>query len=499
MVVAEIREDGSIHVLDALAQEVSLGKNTFTKGSIAQSTIEECVRVLRIYRRSLEEYGITDRSQVRAVATSAVREATNRLAFIDRIYSATGFKVEVIEESRVNHITYLGLQPILNSQPELQASRTIISEVGGGSTEILSVDGGEVTFSYTYRLGSLRLRRLLEAHRAPVGKIRQLMESQIQRTVRHVVERVKTDKRIEMIAIGGDVRFAASRILGDMPPDRLGVLPLADLEQFTHRVLSRTVDELVRDDQLPFADAETLGPALLAYLRLAGALELDHLYVASITLRDGLLKELALRDDWTGEFRAEIVRSAIALGRRFGFLEAHGRHVADLCARLCRELTDLHELSPRYELILYLAALLHDVGNLVSNRGHHKHSMYLINNSNLFGFGRQEVLLTALVARYHRRASPKPTHEGYATLDWESRIAVAKMAAILRVADALDRSGTQRVREIVCERDGGDLVIVTPGVQDLSSEQFALKQKGTLFEEIFGLRVILRPDQLPRS
>ena len=122
----------------------------------------------------------------------------------------------------------------------------------------------------------------------------------------------------------------------------------------------------------------------------------------------------------------------------------------------------------------------------------HKHSMYLIRNSEIFGLGKRNLLLVALVARYHRRASPQPTHEGYATLNREERVAVAKMAALLRVAVALDESRSQRIHDFTCSVEDSRLVISIPRTEDLSLEQLALKQNGSLFEEIFGLRVLLR-------
>ena len=149
-------------------------------------------------------------------------------------------------------------------------------------------------------------------------------------------------------------------------------------------------------------------------------------------------------------------------------------------------------MPQRNEVLLYIAALLHEVGLFVSNRSHHKHSMYLIRNSELFGLGKKDLLLAALVARYHRRASPQPTHEGYATLERDERVAVSKMAAILRLAVALDESRSQRIHEVICSREDSRLVISVPMVEDLSLEQLSLKQNGSMFEETYGMPVLLR-------
>jgi exopolyphosphatase / guanosine-5'-triphosphate,3'-diphosphate pyrophosphatase len=180
------------------------------------------------------------------------------------------------------------------------------------------------------------------------------------------------------------------------------------------------------------------------------------------------------------------------LGKRYDYDDVHAEHVAALCSTLFHELREEHQLSPRHEVILVVAALLHEIGLFVSNRSYHKHSMYLIRNSELFGLGRKEQLLAALVARYHRRASPQPTHEGYATLDRDERVMVSKLSAILRLAIALDESRSQRIHHVTCVREEGRLVISIPLVEDLALEQLALKQSGSLFEEVFGLPVLLR-------
>lgn len=492
MAIAEIGEGRRIRTLEKVAQAVSLGRDTFTKGSIDPATTEECVRVLKSYRQLLNEYHITQAEQIHVVATSAVREAVNRATFLQRIFVATGFPVEPFDEAAVNRVTYLGLQPLLEAEPVLANSDVMVVEVGGGSTEVLVVYSGNVAYAQTYRLGSLRLRKTLEAYRAPAAKERDIMESQIQRIVDHLKGHMPEPGVLTMIALGGDVRFAVTQLVSDWNPDTVARIPVADLERLTDELLMMSVDEAVHTRHLAYSDAETVGPALLTYVQLAKSLGLDEILVSSINLRDGLIKAMAVQETWTEVFISQIIRSAVDFGRRFGFNEAHGRHVAELSKKLFRALQPEHELDSRSEVILYVAALLHDIGYAVSGRSHHKHSMYLIRNGDLFGLSREDVLLAAMIARYHRRSSPKPIHEGFTALDWKNRITVAKLAAILRVADALDRSNSQWIKHFQVIRDRGRLVISVPGAEDLSLEQLALRQKMSLFKEVFGLPVLLR-------
>ncbi|MHC5001690.1 MAG: Ppx/GppA phosphatase family protein [Planctomycetota bacterium] len=492
MAIAQIEPDGSITTLESLARAANLGRDAFTRGSLSRETIEECVRVLRNYLNVLREYGVESADQIRVVATTAVREADNRLAFLDRVYIATGVRIEPIDEAEANRLTYLAMQDFLASEPALQQGRTLVTEVGGGSTELLLLQGGDIVSSHTYRLGSFRLRKSLEAYRASTANVRRIMEAQIRRTVVQIQRELPRGDAVEILALGGDVRFAARILLPRWAPDNLARIPADMLEELTHGILARSTDEIVRRYRLTFPEAETVGPALLTYLQLARALKLDHIFACSTTLRDGMLKDIAVRGAWTESFRSQILRSALDLGRKFDFNEPHARRVAELSSVLFLAMQDEHRLEPRHEVILHVAALLHDIGHIINVRSHHKHSMYLIQNSELFGLSRKDVLLTAIVARYHRRAAPRPLHEGYATLDRENRIAVSKLAALLRIADALDRSDSQRVGDIACEIQDGRLVISVPKVDDLSLEQLAIKEKGTLFEDVYGMTVELR-------
>ncbi len=497
MAIAEVSGSGQVQTLETLSQGVRLGKDAFTRSEISRSTIEDTVRVLKSYRQKLEEYGVTRPDQIRVVATSAVREAINRLALIDRVYMGTGLTIEPIEEAEVHRITFRSIQPLLLSEKSLVESQTIICEVGGGNTELLLVDRGNVAYSHSYRLGSLRLRQAMETFRAPQDKMQEIMQSEIERALDDVADLIPAGDR-RLIGLGGDLRFAVRQFLQNWDPQTLAPLSVDDLARLTDKVAPMTDDAIVRRFHLTFSDAETLAPALMTYLHLARTLGVPQILVSSANLRDGLLREMAEGWTWTEDFRRQIFRSATELGRKYAFDEEHATHVSSLSQQLFRALKDEHKLDSRYETILGLAAMLHEIGRYVSNTSMHKHSMYLITNSDLFGLGSQDMLLVGLVARYHRRAMPKSTHPGFNTLDRDRRVAVLKLAAMLRLAIALDASRAQRVHTLQCTRHKQRLIITAPGVEDVSVEQLALKQSSPMFEDVFGLKVQLRTAERPQ-
>ena len=493
MQIAEINtETGAIRNLESYTQAVSVGKDSFIKGHIEKSTIEDCVRVLQIYRAKLDEYQITDPNDIRVIATSGVREASNRVAFDDRIFVATGFEIEPFDEAELHRVTYLGILPFIEKQSQHFSGKSIIFEAGGGTSELLLLDRSDVLFSRTYRLGSLRLRRTIEQYDAPLTKSRSLMENQILQKIDEFKASVPLAAPEKFIAMGGDVRFAANEINQKPVGEELVEVKLRALGKFTDEILSQSPDHLATRYHMSLPDAKSLGPGLLTQLMFANQLGIKKFLVANVNLRDGLIKEMAQGQRWSDAIQTQIVQSAIRLGRKYQFNEPHAVHVAAISCLLFDQLKWLHKLPTRFRGILQLAALLHEIGAYVSHRSLHKHSMYLIRNSDLFGLGKRDLLTVALIERYHRRASPQPSHEGYVELRRESRVAITKLAALLRIAKALDDSRSQRIGELECSIEPTQVVIGVPRMDDVSLEQLALRQSRSLFEEIFGKPLVLR-------
>lgn len=212
MCIAEIKDNGVIKNHESLQQSVTLGKDTFTRGSIKKSSIEECVAVLKSYRKVLEEYHIVNNNQIRVVATTAVREATNRDAFVDRIFIATGFDIEVIENLDVSRLTYLSLRSYFSAHDYSPVNTLLAIEVSGGSTELLLLKNKNVLKSHSYRLGALRLREMLGEFHAPVSSYQELMENDVDRTVNQIINEIGDVGQLEFIALGGDARFAAAEL-----------------------------------------------------------------------------------------------------------------------------------------------------------------------------------------------------------------------------------------------------------------------------------------------
>ena len=490
MELAEVVPDGPVRTLERLQRAVRLGQDTFRQGHIAPSTIRAAAQILKDYRRKLDVYQV---QRVRAVATSTVREATNADTFLDRVYMATGLEVEVIDTSEESRLTYAAVRQSLGGMKGVGRGQALLADVGGGSVLLTVLVDGELTASQSLRLGSIRLQEVLAFSRESPDRSTELLRTHIASAVALARNELGLRRVRTFIAVGGDARFVALHAGKAIDPAGLWRVSVASFDRLVLQCIRRTVEDLARGYGLAFADAETLQPALLVYQALLKATRARRLIVSNVSMRDGLLLDIAHRvtgrEDETLE-RA-VVRSAFGVAEKYRVEVAHARHVADLAVWLFDHLQEEHGLSRRHRLLLEVAALVHEVGGFVSNRAHHKHSYYLISNAEVFGLGRDELQIVALVARYHRRAVPKPTHLEYVNLPRDRRTVVSKLAALLRVADALDRGHAQSVRDLACELRTEEFVIRVPGTADLNLERRAVETKADLFEDVYGLHVRL--------
>ncbi len=235
--------------------------------------------------------------------------------------------------------------------------------------------------------------------------------------------------------------------------------------------------------------------------RVAGAFGFTGIAAPGVGLKEGVLVDLArahfMPADDSGT-TAAITDACLRLGRRYHFDEQHGLLVARFATRLFDDLQARHKLAPRDRLLLSAAALLHDVGDFIRYEGHHKHSYYLIAHSDLMGLSPLERELVANVARYHRKSPPSVEHENFRALTREDRAKVKALAAILRIADALDREHRTKIGDITTRIEGDTLVIEAHGSEDRTLEEWTVLAKSGMLREALGLDVRIS-DPPPRS
>lgn len=492
LVVGEARDGGEISVLEEASRSLLLGKDTFTTGRISAATLEVTLRAMEGFRHIMDSYGV---SRCRAVATNAIREASNSETVLDRIRLRTGIEVEVIDGAEENRLTYMAVRRTLGAHEALQRGNTIIVEVGGGNADISFLRDGEPAVSGNYPLGALRMRQIHASWHGPHEQRVRLLARHIGNVVHDILLQIPLNEATNFIALGGDVRFAASRILGGKEGENgLRIVKARDFGAFCDEIALYSIDQIAENYNLPPAEAETLLPALLAYRALLSETSAKTILVPEVSLRAGLLLDAARTGDRWGieDFRRQVLSSAAALGQKYRYDEAHARAVAALSVSLFDQLGEEHGLSDRDRLLLEVAALLHDIGMFLSLRTHHKHAHYILMSSEIFGMSRDDMAIIANVARYHRRAMPQKSHIAYMGLDRESRVKVNKLSGILRLANSLDSDHLQKMSEVRMLREEEAWVLEVKGAGDLTIERLAALSRSDLFTEVFGKRLVFR-------
>jgi exopolyphosphatase/guanosine-5'-triphosphate,3'-diphosphate pyrophosphatase len=485
-VAAEFSGPRERTVLDEERVGVRLGHDVFLTGKLADEPMDAAVAGLADFRRRMEKLGI---AHYRATATSAVRESRNGADFARRVRDEAGLELEVITGYEEARLVYQAIR----SRVELGRDRWILVDLGGGSVEVSLADEGGILWSESHTMGSVRLLEVLSGSGDDPGRFQRLLREyaatlQIPTAAQHL-------RPAGVIATGGNIE-ALAKLAGTPPKGgRPGAIAMGELRDAIRMLARLSYAQRMEQLKLRADRADVILPAAMVYERVAQLAGAEEIRVPGVGVKDGLLldlvEDLTTHQEWEDRRERTAVEGAAALGRRYLFDEAHGMHVARLAGSLFDQLRELHGLDAGDRRVLLAAAVLHDVGAYVSRKRHHKHSLYLISQSELPGFAPGEMWLVANVARYHRKGEPTTDHDSFERLDAGERARVTRLSALLRVADALDREHLQAVRALHARVREGELVLEVEAEGDLLLERWALRQKAGLFTSTFGLEVRL--------
>ncbi|MCH2205985.1 MAG: HD domain-containing protein [Lentisphaerales bacterium] len=492
MLIAEETDDPQIkwRPLDSYEKKVELGRDVFHDHEISREGMLESLKILSEFKAVLKSWGI-DASEVKVIGTSALREANNRDVFIDRVFLRTGLKVRVIEGVEANQLTFTAVQAVMKeSWSKFSQANSVIVEVSGGSSEIMLLYRGSIVASHTFRMGTVRIEQQLKSLPGSADVVAGIIHDNVEATLDMYEHEYSFKKARFMVALGGELRTLAAKI--GTKKKSIWEIDSATFMAFRGKVLNSTPQDIASEYLLSIIDAESLNALLTVYTRILERTTAKTILIPDASIRDGVLLSLGGKGkEFKRKFKSQVMASAMNLGRKYHFDETHSVYVAKLSEQLFDGLKKQHGLGDKYRLMLEVAALLHDVGAFINQSAHHKHSYYIVRNSELFGLGQDERVIISHVVRYHRKALPTSSHTEFNSLDWKTRMVIMKLAAILRFADALDSSHSQRVKVSNIEVREEKIEVNCQGLIDLSLEKISLKNKGDLFEEVYGMNISL--------
>jgi exopolyphosphatase/guanosine-5'-triphosphate,3'-diphosphate pyrophosphatase len=481
MIVAELRRNGGgYRVVDKEKEMVQLGLSSLGGAPMSEEAIERGVAAIR---RMAEVARGWQAEEIVAVATSAVREAPNRREFLKRVKDDADVRVKVISGEEEADYIYRAVRAAVELD---EASTLLCVDIGGGSVEMVVGTSREIYFTASEPLGSLRLAQRFQLDQTP-----SLLNVEACR--RYVADHLrKAGKRV--LLLGFDVCVGTSgtiQALAGLATPRDAAVPLRTL---THDAVQELVVMLSRSTLQQRVEKMGVDPKRARNI-VAGAVVLDQvmrslripsLLACSAAIREGIIESrIAGGTQRSGKLRR---KSALGLVNRSDCDKRHAQHVAMLALRIFDQTRMLHALPDDSREVLEHAALLHETGMHVSDRGYHKHTYYLVRHANLRGFTEEQLILVANVARYHRKSPPSDGHPNLEELTPAQRGDVQKLAAILRIAEALDRSHKQSVRDVAVRLSRGVRFNVRTRT-DAAVEIAAATRRAKYFAALFETKV----------
>lgn len=490
MLAAEVTPGSPPLVLAADREVTRLGASVFQDGRISPQAIEDTVRVLS---RMAEIYRKLDVVGVRAVATSAVRDASNAPEFLARASNALGANVEVIsgrEEARLIH------QGVMSRWPQT-GKRVLIIDIGGGSAEIIASESLSLVDALSKPLGAVRLQEMFLHGDPPASRELHQMTEFIDEKMEPAIARMglRWDRAIATSATAAAVVSAVNRVSRSRrdQADRLR----ASTAQI--RKLYRTLSELDLAGRRKVAGigprrAEIIVAGTGTLLRILERFHIAGMYYSAAGVRDGIIADMAARG--VGGERARLNREqrkeVERISTRFGASLKHARRVAGYAQFLFAHLQPLHQLPLNYGRLLEAACYFSNTGHYINDSGHHKHAYYIVANVDLSGFTNREREFIASLCRYHRKAMPSAAHPEYQTLTPDDRRPLHLLIPLLRLADNLARSPEQESIEIVsCEIQPTRVLLKLKASREPDLAEWAASRVSDVFEEVYGRAVVI--------
>jgi exopolyphosphatase/guanosine-5'-triphosphate,3'-diphosphate pyrophosphatase len=474
-------------ILEDLVYPVELTAG-FTGGKLDREAMDAVVTAIEGILAAAAAYRITN---VRAVATSALREANNSDVLIERVRSRFGIDLEVIDGPETARLYFGALRSVCDRCDLTLTGNTLLIDIGAGSTCIGLIRASKLVHSVDEHYGTVRL----------FDQFKELSDSvdfsvTIDRfaigAAGMMLARLPSQTVSNLVVTGGEVRKLVS-LLHAETGELMETIEPKRLEAWWQEFAPLTPLARAERCGLDVFGASRLLPAAALLRHLSKETGAKRVLVPQFTLRDGLLADLAPGADGAHHLDAShLVAEAKQLVARYGGNLEYAENTASLATQLFDQTRELHGLGDRERTLLEFSALVHDVGSYINVRNRHKHTMYIIQSVDIPGMNRAEQDMVANVARYHRKSPPEPHHEEFTDLPRPQRVVVAYLAAFLRIAYALDVERTQRIRRIRTQVDGRRLLLRVDRRQ-IALERWSVAGKAQLFEEVFGLEVVVVP------
>ena len=478
MIIAEATNQGGFNILDREKEMAKLGAGVFASNYISDRAFEVGLESITRYVQLADRLGV---DEIITAATSAIREAHNGESFLREVVAQTGLRPRIISGQEEARLIFLAVRNSI----ALEDERALVLDIGGGSTEAVVGDRDNILFKESMPLGVLRLLDMF-ADRGTVGfEGRGVLEAHIRFVAEQIFDKIHHLGFDRVIGTSGTIRTMgeAAHIAAGGESWRsvnAQVARLKDIGSLTDKLLEMELKERAKVDEISDkrADAIHLGGVLL--VQLLKMAEVEEITLCDASLREGMVLDYLQRHSQEVVTLPESTslrhRKAVHLVHKYESDWSENAHIANLAKQIFDQTQTIHEYGSFEREILEFAALLHDIGQFISFRKHHKNSRYILKQTDPRGFTDEEMLLIGHLVRYHCKAKPTKKHKRFKKLTKQQRRVVRVLSGILRIAVALNRTKNQRVQQIDCEISDNNLLLKVSGAKNLEVEVWAARR-----------------------
>lgn len=485
--IAQVSESG-LKVIDSARKPLNLGRDTFRNGKISFESVEKAAVIIIGFKQILKEYNV---KEVRAIATTAIREAENRDYVLDQIYCKTGIKLEIIDDNEeklyINRI-------VLENISEQYMTSSLVVHIGSGSISIITVENSIVTNNQTMRIGALRVSELFEDYAHDTDKYFMVIREYLKSFVESVDFTFK--KNLSNIIISGNEVDLIGKLCGANETKNVMTIIKEDFALLYKNVRDKTPEYIAEKYNISFEKAEIFLTAIITCNRLFKYTKATKILSPSLTLSDAIIYEMCFykgRNDFLKFYDESAVYFARETARRFSTNDYPTNDIVEnFAVLLFNKLKKIHNLNPRDCLLLRIAAIMRNTGTFINTKLHYIHSYNIIKGSDIPGIMERDKLIAANVAKFHSSITPSLSDSDYAELTPEERNRVSKLTAILRIADSLDRSHSGKFTNIDVRIYNNVLTITAETIKNIELEMWAFRAKSKFFEEVFGIKAVLK-------
>ncbi|SHJ33420.1 Ppx/GppA phosphatase family protein [Propionispora hippei] len=490
--IVEYKSLQDIKVIERANYQMVLGEETFKTGQISFSAVSELCELLKGYRRLLAEYGVTE---YRLVATTAIREADNQQYIIDQIRVKTGFRVEVAGMTQEIFYKYVALyRRMQEAQLANRTDAVLFVDISSGGLGITLYKQGALIYQQNLHIGILRIKESFEKHQRESLHFHKALEEFIYSVIAPVQEELGRHQIKYLVLSGLETNLLLS-ILGREPQEAVSYISLHDFYQLYKQVVNLNLSQIIDIFNLAENKADMVLPTIILYRQIMALTDVEQIVIANDQFIDGITTLYIAentKDAWLQDIEAQLVSLARSFARRYRYNEAHAEKVEEIALIIYDRIVKLHGMGKRERLLLKVAAILHDIGKFINLRRHYLYSYRLILSSDILGFSEEEKIIMASVAYYHSKGTPSDFESGFNSLTKEQKVTVAKLAAILRLANSLDCTHRQKIVKCTASFNEEMLFVAVEAREDISLEEWTFEDKARFFENVFGIRAILK-------